>query len=187
MEKNAAQQQDWASIGKLVQQIRHNAGLSTLAFAQKLQTSPMNIALLENASSDSAFSEDLYALGEEMRWESLIDRIQQRFYPVQDSIPQYNAKLGCPDHEITILVPLTLSQSNLIDALNLNLDMVSGKKSKENVYKTIDRVLYYTLIDYFLLYQHEMRKICQPTIAAKTATMMAEKMNISAKCRLKHY
>lgn len=177
----------WQAIGERIKRVRRGVCMTTVTFAQEVETSTLNIDLIENLSCcDAALLQDPETLAQEMRWDTLLKHIGLRFDVSEawlrtgggnEPIPIIGkSSVNENDYEYVASVPLMISRSALLEGVDMIVDIANGGSSGQAVFRAINVCLYRMLTDLFLLYCHGMRATGQLGIAAKTSKVMLDAM-----------
>lgn len=177
----------WQAIGKRVKKVRRSFGMTSATFAQKVETSTLNIDLIENLSlCDKALLQEPDALAKEMRWDALLKRVSCCFMISEEwlrtgigkePISAMRKDDGKGDnYEFVVLVPLMISRSMLLEGLNMIVTLSNRRGAKQIVYHKISRWLYRMLTDLFLLYYQGMHAAGRSDIAGQTSVAMLNAM-----------
>lgn len=177
----------WREIGERVKQVRHSAGMTSADFAQELGTSSLCIDLMENVGlCDTALILDPEEFAKEMRWDILLERISERFIIPEGWLcaEQESESLSVlkkydmegTDDEIVITVPLTISQSVLLEGVKMIVETTREIRSGQHAYDMINAWQYRMLTDLFRLYYHVMKAYGRSDIAGQTTEVMLKEM-----------
>jgi DNA-binding XRE family transcriptional regulator len=177
----------WQAIGKRVKKVRRSFGMTSATFAQKVETSTLNIDLIENLSlCDKALLQEPDALAKEMRWDALLKRVSCRFMISEEWLRTGIGKepisaLGKGDdekndYEFVVSIPLMISRSVLLEGVNMIVALSNSGRARQVVCHRISPCLYRTLTDLFLLYYQGMHAAGRPDTAGQTSAAMLNAM-----------
>lgn len=177
----------WQAIGKRVKKVRRSVGMTSATFAQKVETSTLNIDLLENLSlCDKALLQEPDALAKEMRWDALLKRVSCRFMISEEWLRtgignEPISALGKgedeeDDYEFVVSIPLMISRSVLLEGVNMIVALSNSGRARQIVCNRISPWLYRTLTDLFLLYYQGMYVVGRSDIAGQTSEAMLNAM-----------